>query len=90
MLKEIEEYVSGVIKNLSKGQIITLKALIHAGYRGEREKIVAELIKAYGGEKIETCELIESFTLQIENKKAEYFRILPEYYRAVRKVIFEE
>ncbi len=89
MIAEINRYVKSEIENLTEGQYITLKALIHAGYRGEREKIVNELIRAYGGESIVASALVEDFTLEFKGKKVRYWRIIPEYYRAVRRVIYE-
>jgi len=88
VIAEIEAYVRREIAKLSDAQKTTLKALIYAGYKGEREELVKALVKAFGGEGIEESPLVESFTYSFKGEEVRYWRILPEYYRAVRKVIF--
>jgi hypothetical protein len=88
VIAEIEAYVRREIEKLTEGQKITLKALIFAGYRGEREELVKMLIEAFGGDGIKESPLVESFTYTFSGEEVRYWRILPEYYRAVRKIIF--
>lgn len=89
--EEIKKHVKREIKKLGKKQKLTLKALLFAGYKGEREELIIELLKLYGLRKIESSSLIEAFTMQEESgKKIKYYRIKPEYYRAVREILLEE
>lgn len=90
--EEIRRYVRREIRKLNKNQRLTLRALLFAGYKGEREQLILELLKFYGLSKVENSSLIETFTLHEETKeskseKIRYYRIKPEYYRAVREIL---
>jgi hypothetical protein len=90
ILEQIDEYVSGKIKNLSREQKATLRALLFAGYRGERDYILLELLKAKGVSEIAHSDLTESYTYKFDKETADYSRIKPEFFRAVRKRLFTE
>lgn len=89
ILLEIDEYVASTIKTLSPQQVKTLRALLYAGYRGEREYVLLELLKCQGESAIAHSDLTESYTYKFENDKADYGRIKPEFYRSVRKHLSE-
>jgi len=89
--EEIKKHVKREIKRLGKKQKLTLKALLFAGYKGEQEELLLELLKLYGLRKPESSSLIETFTMQEEGgRKIKYYRIKPEYYRAVREILLGE
>ena len=89
--EEIKKHVKKEIKKLGKKQKLTLKALLFAGYKGEREELILELLNLHGIKKPESSPLTESFILQEESgKKVKYYRIKPEYYRAVREFLLKE
>ncbi|MBU2559886.1 hypothetical protein KKA03_03235 [archaeon] len=85
ILQQIDEYVAATIKALSPEQAKTLKALLLAGYRGERDYILLELLKHEGASAIAHSGLTESFIYKFEHETADYSRIKPEFYRSVRK-----
>jgi hypothetical protein len=85
MLDEIEKFVGAEIKKLDKAQLETLKALLYGGYKGERDYVLEELLEG----KIEHSPLTESFEYTFEDERVRYSRIKPEYYRAVRKMLFK-
>lgn len=88
MADQIEEYVATKIKSLSPSQLATLRALLYAGYKGERDYVLLELLKTMGSDEITHSELTESFVYSFENETAQYIRIKPEFFRAVRKHLF--
>ena len=91
MIQEIEAYVKRELGSMSPHQINTLKALLYSGYKGEREAVLLELLKTMGEERITSSPLAESFTSVFEGgAKAIYWRIKPEFYRAVRNHIFQK
>ena len=89
ILEQIDGYVNETLKSLSTSQIATLKSLLLAGYRGERDHILLELLKAMGEDKISHSALTESYTYNLEKETADYSRIKPEFYRSVRKHLME-
>jgi hypothetical protein len=89
ILLEIDEYVAATIKTLSQEQVKTLRGLLFAGYRGEREYVLLELLKCQGESAISHSDLTESYTYAFENETAQYSRIKPEFYRSVRKHLTE-
>ena len=89
IIDDIEEHVKKQIRELNDSQITTLKALTIAGYKGERNYVLEELLKSMGEEGISNCDLVESFEYSYENETAIYTRIKPEFFRAVRKFLFE-
>ena len=89
MLDEMDAWVEGKLKEMDEAQLTTLKALLFAGYRGERDYVLLELLKAMGEEKITPSELTEEFTYVEQGREVRYLRILPEFYRAVRKRLME-
>ncbi len=87
-LNEIEAYVKSELKTMTKSQIQTLRALLLSGYRGERETLLVELLKTMDEDKITSSTVIESFISTFENKTSvKYWRIKPEFYRSVRKLL---
>ncbi len=90
MLEDIEKWVGKKLEGMSKAQLTTLKALLFAGYKGEREHVLIELLGALGEDKIAPSELMEEFTYIEQGKEVRYLRIIPEFYRAVRKSLMEE
>jgi hypothetical protein len=88
MAGQIEEFVATKIKSLSPSQLATLKALLFAGYKGERDYVLLKLLETMGENKIAHSELTETFVYSFENETAQYSRIKPEFYRAVRKHLF--
>ncbi|MEE8167839.1 MAG: hypothetical protein V3T58_03070 [Candidatus Hydrothermarchaeales archaeon] len=91
IIEEIEGYVKREIAKLSQSQLATLKALLFSGYKGERDYVLKELLKNMGREGISPSALTESFTSSFEGdvEEARYYRIKPEFYRAVRKELLE-
>jgi hypothetical protein len=89
ILEQIDGYVVQTLKSLSPSQIATLKALLLAGYRGERDSILLELLKLRGESEISHSDLTESYTYNLEKETADYSRIRPEFYRSVRKHLTE-
>jgi hypothetical protein len=89
IMREIEEHVARVLESLSPSQKATLKALLFAGFRGERESLLLELLATMGEEEISPSELTETFTYSFEDEAVQYHRIKPEFYRAVRKRLLE-
>lgn len=89
ILEQIDGYVAETIKTLRPEQNATLKALLLAGYRGERDYILLELLKARGEDKISHSALTETYTYNLEKETADYSRIKPEFYRSVRKHLME-
>jgi|GEM_PF-2366605 len=87
MIDEIEKYVKNEFRKLTKKQKATLEALLFAGYKGEREQVLVKLLKLMKINKIEESTLIESFILANKTEKVKYYRIKPEYYRSVRKLL---
>jgi hypothetical protein len=85
ILEQIDEYVPEKIKSLNESQLATLRALLFAGYRGERDYILLELLKNRGESEITHSELTESYSYSFEKETAQYSRIKPEFFRAVRK-----
>lgn len=85
IMEQIDEYVAAAIESLSASQAATLRALLFAGYRGERDPILLELLKTMGENEISHSDLTESYTYAFENETAQYSRIKPEFFRAVRK-----
>ncbi len=85
IMDEIEKYARKEIAKMNKKQLTTLKALLFSGYKGERDYILKELLKHMGSDGITPSSLTESFTSAFEGKEAKYYRIKPEFYRAVRK-----
>jgi hypothetical protein len=90
IIKKIEDYVAATIDTLNSSQKKTLEALIFSGYRGEREEVLLRLLKSMGESKISQSELVESFTYTFEGDAVKYWRIKPEFYRAVRKLLAEK
>ncbi|MFQ6136574.1 MAG: hypothetical protein ACE5PM_05295 [Candidatus Hydrothermarchaeales archaeon] len=90
IIVEIDEYVKSKIKELNPSQIATLKALILAGYKGERDYVLKDLLKEIGEEDIAQSGLTETFEYSFENEKARYIRIKPEFFRAVRRYFYEK
>lgn len=88
MMEQIDEYVATRLKSLSSSQLATLRALLFAGYRGERDYVLLELLKTTEADEIAHSELTESYTYSFENETAQYSRIKPEFFRAVRKQLF--
>ena len=89
ILEQIDGYVVQTLESLSPSQIATLKALLLAGYRGERGHILLELLKARDESEISHSDLTESYTYNLEKEIVDYSRIKPEFYRAVRKHLME-
>jgi hypothetical protein len=89
IIQQIDEYVDATIKTLSSEQVKTLKALLLAGYRGERDYVLLELLKHIGESAIAHSDITESYTYKFENETADYSRIKPEFYRSVRKHLAE-
>jgi len=90
MLDRIGAWVEEKMEGMSEAQLTTLKALLFAGYKGERDYVLTELLKALGGREIAHSELTEEFTYVADGKEVRYLRIIPEFYRAVRKRLLEE
>ncbi len=90
ILEDIDEYVKNKIKELKTPQRTTLKILVLAGYKGERSYALENLLHSMGEKGISESGLIESFKYSIKDETAIYFRIKPEFFRAVRKYLFEE
>lgn len=91
IIKEIEGYVEGEAEVMSTSQKTTLKALLYSGYKGEREHVLIELLKTMGEEEISPSPLVESFTSSFKDEPSVvYWRIKPEFYRAVRNKLFKE
>jgi hypothetical protein len=88
ILERIDEYVAATIKSLRPSQIATLRALLFAGYRGERDYILLELLKAKGESEIAHSDLTETYTYKFEKETAKYSRIKPEFFRAVRRHLY--
>lgn len=89
ILEQIDGYVAEKIKDLSPSQIATLRALLFAGYRGERDYVLLELLKAKGESKIAHSDLTETYTYKFEKETAKYSRIKPEFFRAVRGHLYK-
>ncbi len=89
ILKQIDEYVAATMESLSSSQIATLRALLFAGYRGERDNILLELLKTKGESEIVHSDLTESYTYKFEKETADYSRIKPEFFRAVRGHLYK-
>jgi hypothetical protein len=89
ILEQIDGYVAETLKSLSPSQKTTLKALLLAGYRGERDSILLELLKSRGESEISHSDLTENYTYNLEKETADYSRIKPEFYRSVRKQLME-
>jgi hypothetical protein len=89
MLEQIDEYVAAKLKDLSASQLATLGALLFAGYRGERDHVLLELLKSRGENEITHSELTESYSYSFEKETAQYSRIKPEFFRAVRKQLYK-
>lgn len=85
IMEQIDEYVAATIEGLSVSQLATLRALLFAGYRGERDFVLVQLLKTMKTDKIAHSELTESYTYNFENETAWYSRIKPEFFRIVRK-----
>ncbi|MFQ5887805.1 MAG: hypothetical protein ACE5HY_03820 [Candidatus Hydrothermarchaeales archaeon] len=90
IIKYIDEYVKNRINELNSSQVTTLKALVLAGYKGERNYVLEDFLKSMGEEGISFCDLIESFEYSFEDETAVYTRIKPEFFRATRKHLFEK
>ena len=90
ILKQIDEYVAATMESLSSSQVATLRGLLFAGYRGERDNILLELLKTKGEIEITHSALTESYTYKFEKETADYSRIKPEFFRAARKQLLEE
>ncbi len=90
MIREINEYVAAELKSSGPSQLTTLKALLFAGYKGERDYVLLELLKTMGVDEIAYSELTETFVYSFEGETAQYVRIRPEFFRAVRKQLFEK
>ena len=90
ILEDIDEYVKNKIKELNTAQVATLKTLVLAGYKGERNYVLEDLLHSMGEEGISESDLIESFKYSIKDETAIYFRIKPEFFRAVRKYLFKD
>ncbi len=89
ILEQIDVYVAETLKSLSPSQTATLTAMLFAGYRGERDYILLELLKARGEREIAHSDLTETYTYNLEKETADYSRIRPEFYRSVRKHLME-
>lgn len=85
ILEDIDRYVASTIDSLSPSQHTTLRALLFGGYRGERDFVLMQLLKTMGEGKISHSDLTESYACAFENETAQYSRIRPEFFRAVRK-----
>jgi len=86
LMAEIQRWVEKRLKDLDAHQLNTLKALVYAGYKGEREKLLIELLRALGEREISESPFVESFTSIFEDGAEErYWRIKPEFYRVVRR-----
>jgi len=90
ILEDIDEHVKNKIKELKTPQLTTLKILVLAGYKGERNYVLEGLLHSRGEEGISESDLIESFKYSLNDETAIYFRIKPEFFRAVRKYLFKE
>ncbi|RMF89892.1 MAG: hypothetical protein D6733_05300 [Methanobacteriota archaeon] len=87
---EINGYVREEIEALSTSQRKTLRALLYAGYKGEREEVLMGLLRLMGEDRISPSSLTESFVSSFEEEpEVVYWRIKPEFYRAVRKRLTE-
>jgi hypothetical protein len=90
IISAIQNHVEQEIKASKSSQIKTLKALIFSGYKGEREAVLLELLKTMGEDNLSPSPLIESFQSTFEDDKSvRYWRIKPEFYREVRRKIFQ-
>ncbi|MFQ5800143.1 MAG: hypothetical protein ACE5HH_00285 [Candidatus Hydrothermarchaeales archaeon] len=90
VMDEIEEHVGKEMEAMTPSQIKTLKALLFSGYKGERELVLLELLRTMKEEKITSSSLVESFASTFEEDSATYWRIKPEFFRAVRKELFKK
>ncbi len=90
IIEDIDEYIKNRIKELKTPQLTTLKILVLTGYKGERNYVLEDLLHSMGEEEISESDLIESFKYSIKDETAIYFRIKPEFFRAVRKYLFKE
>ncbi len=90
MMREINEYVATELESLGPSQLTTMKALLFAGYKGERDYVLLELLKTMGADEIAHSELTETFVYSFEGETAQYVRIKPEFFRGVRKQLFEK
>ncbi len=90
IIEDIDEYIKNRIKELKTPQLTTLKILVLTGYKGERNYVLEDLLHSMGEEGISESDLIESFKYSIKDETAIYFRIKPEFFRAVRKYLFKE
>jgi hypothetical protein len=89
ILREIDAYVKGEMEKMNHNQLGTLRALLFSGYKGEREEVLIELLKKLGEEDVSQSSLIEYFASSLEDKTLiTYWRIKPEFFRAVRKNLF--
>lgn len=85
VLEYIERFVVKQIEVMSASQKATLKALLYSGYKGEREYVLLELLQSMGEKSVSESPLIESFTSTFTDGEEIYWRIRPEFYRALRK-----
>ena len=86
--RKINEFVALELKKISTKEIKTLQALLIAGYKGEREEILLGLLKLMEIDEVSPSSLTESFKSSFEDgTEARYWRIKPEFYRAVRQQI---
>ncbi len=90
IMDEIESYTRKQLKELNSGQLKTIEALLLAGYKGEREKVLERILQDMEEPGVQISPLIESFTYTHEDgEKARYWRIKPELYRAIRREILK-
>ena len=87
---QISAYVGKELKQLSTNELKTIHALLYSGYKGEREEVLLGLLKLMELDEVFPSSLTESFKSSFEDgTEAVYWRIKPEFYRAVRHQLKE-
>ncbi len=85
IIEDIQEYVKKEMAGMNQEQLSTLKALLYSGYKGERDYVLRALLESLSSDSIAPSSLTESFNSTFEDEEATYYRIKPEFYRAVRR-----